>query len=158
MKLAYVFWHRPRDGIDPADYEASLRAFHATLELPSASFRLASLPFGAGGGYEDWYLVDGWAQLGELNVDAVAAVRRTVHDAAAHASAEGWGGVYGLARGVAEPPVAARWVTKPAGRSYEEFLSSLEAPSVWLRQMVLGPAPEFCLVDGEQTGRVRVYY
>ena len=157
MKLAYVFWHRPRDGVDPADYEATLRAFHATLELPSASFRLASLPFDPGGsGYEDWYLVDGWAQLGQLNDDAVAAVRRGEHDAAAHASAEGWAGVYRLVRGAAEPPRAVRWVTKPAGPSYREFIGSLDAPTVWLRQMVLGPAPEFCLVEGEPDGRVAV--
>jgi hypothetical protein len=79
MTLAYVFWHRPREDVDPAGYEDSLRAFHATLDLPSASFRLEALPFDERGGYEDWYLVEDWARLGELNaaaVDATAPSRR----------------------------------------------------------------------------------
>jgi hypothetical protein len=49
-----------------------------------------------------------------------------------------------------------RWSSKPAGRSLEAFLESLAAPAIWMRQMVLGPAPEFCLVEGDPGGRVRV--
>jgi hypothetical protein len=64
--------------------------------------------------------------------------------------------VYRLVRGEPEPPPVTRWSWKPAGQPLEEFLDSLEAPTVWMRQMVLGPAPEFCLVEGEPAGRVAV--
>ena len=52
--LAYLFWHRPREDAEPAAYEEAQRRFHERLEVPSACFRLAALPFGSGGGYEDW--------------------------------------------------------------------------------------------------------
>ena len=46
----------------------------------------------------------------------------------------------------------ALWFAKPAGMSYEDLYRMLQAEvervgesgSVWQRQMVLGPAPEFC--------------
>jgi len=156
MTLAYVFWHRPRAEVDPADYEAALRGFHATLELPSASFRLAALPFDPRDGYEDWYLIDDWADLGTLNAAAVDGVHRPAHDVAAHAAAEGWGGVYRLVRGEPEPPPLTRWAWKLPGQPLEEFLGSFDAPAIWMRQMVLGPAPEFCLVEGDPAGRAQV--
>jgi hypothetical protein len=37
---------------------------------------------------------------------------------------------------------------KPAGQSYDAFTESVGAVGIWQRQMVLGPAPEFCLADG----------
>ena len=52
--LAYVFWHRPAEDVEREDYEARLRAFHATLDVPSASFRLHLLPWRHADGYEDW--------------------------------------------------------------------------------------------------------
>lgn len=163
--LAYVFWHRPRTDCSAAEYEDSLRSFHARLTVPSGSFRIAALPFGDGGpGYEDWYLVESWADLGELNVAAVSGERRPPHDAAARLAADGWAGIYLLLRGEARPPSITRWVSKPAGRSYDAFLADADAPTVWQRQMTLGPAPEFCLVDaaGEAppagtAGRTAVY-
>src|ERR1700733_4368424 len=103
--LAYVFWHRPLPGTARADYEAALRAFHSRLALPSASFRIGALPFAeAGAGYEDWYLVGNWAELGELTLAAVSGERRPPHDDVARLAAEGWGGVYLLVRGEARPP------------------------------------------------------
>jgi hypothetical protein len=39
--LAYVFWHQPRRGVDLAAYEDAQRAFHSSLEAPTASFRVA---------------------------------------------------------------------------------------------------------------------
>ena len=143
--LAYVFWHRPAEDVARDAYEELLRAFHATLDAPSACFRLDALPWKHVDGYEDWYLVSDWAALGALNEEALAPARRAEHDAAAHASAHGWGGVYRLLAGPARPPAAVRWT--PA---------SGEADAVWQRQMVLGPAPEFCLAGGEAHGRVRV--
>jgi hypothetical protein len=164
--LAYVFWHRPRAGVASGDYEDLLRAFHARLNIHSASFRIASLPFAAGGGYEDsgggredrgegyedWYLVGGWAELGDLNVSAVSDERRAPHDAAAEMAGEGWGAVYALVRGDAWPPARTRWLTKPRGESYEDFLGRLQATTVWQRQMALGPGPEFCVVEDDGEG------
>jgi hypothetical protein len=145
MTLAYVFWHRPAEDVARSDYEERLRAFHATLESPSGSFRLHALPWKAVDGYEDWYLVEDWAALGELNEAALAPARRAQHDAAAAASVAGWGGVYRLLHGASEPPAAARW-----SAAHED------AGTAWQRQMVLGPAPEFCLAGGEPHGRERV--
>jgi hypothetical protein len=163
--LAYVFWHRPQGGTAPADYEEGLRAFHARLTVPSGSFRIAALPFADGqAGYEDWYLVDGWAELGELNAAAVSGARRPPHDAVARLAGEGWAGIYLLVRGEARPPTSTRWVSKPADESYEAFLAATPTPTVWQRQMTLGPAAEFCLVDdavdaraGDTGGRTPVY-
>jgi hypothetical protein len=157
--LAYVFWHRPRVGVGVEEYEAALREFHSSLvRVPSASFRLGALPFAAAEGYEDWYLVEDWAALGELNLTAVDERHRAPHDAAAVRAGSGWGGVYGLVRGEAEPPEAARWIDKPPGVPYESFVEALEPPAaaVWQRQMVLGPAPEFCVAVPGLTGRERV--
>jgi hypothetical protein len=150
--LAYVFWHQPAEGVDIETYEVRLRAFHAALAVPSASFRLKALPWRHEPGYEDWYLVDEWAALGALNDRAPG----PAHDSAATASAHGWGGVYRLVRGPADPPAAARWLAKPRGEPYDRFLAGLDAEAVWQRQMVLGPAPELCLGGGEPHGRVRV--
>jgi hypothetical protein len=145
--LAYVFWHRPAEDVARDDYERALRAFHETLDGPSACFRLHVLPFKHVDGYEDWYLVDDWAALGALNGAALAPVRRVEHDAAAHASAHGWGAVYRLLRGVPEPPAAVHWT--PA--------DDPGAITAWQRQMVLGPAPEFCLTSDAVHGRDRVF-
>ncbi len=152
MTLAYVFWHRPAAGVEPSEYEVRLCAFHERLPYPSAAFRLDRLPFGeAGCGYEDWYLVEGWAALGELSARAVDARRRLPHDEVAAMAGEGWGGVYGLVRGDPAPPAgSARWLDKPRGIAYESFLAELHAPCVWLRQLVLGPASEVCAGGGDE--------
>ena len=155
--LAYVFWHRRREGVAPAGYEESLRRFHDLLDVPSASFRLLELPFATLDGYEDWYLVEDWQALGALNADAVDDLRRDAHDTIAHLAGEGWGGVYALVRGAAEPPAGTRWLAKQPGRSYEEFLGALPNTSVWQRQMVLGPAAEFCVAGGDSEGRERLF-
>jgi hypothetical protein len=142
--LAYVFWHRPEAAADISAYEDAQRAFHTAIEVPSASFRIDRRPFGEGGGYEDWYLVEDWAALGELNESAIDDVRRPSHDQAASHAAAGWGSVYELVRGVAEIPAGLEWLEKPRGESSAEFIDSLPHESVWRRQLVLGPAPEFC--------------
>jgi hypothetical protein len=38
------------------------------------------------------------------------------------------------------------WCSKPAGVPYPAFLATLPAVETWQRQLVLGPAPEFCLL------------
>ena len=156
MSLAYLFWHRPAPGVDPAAYEGRLRAFHAALELPgSRTVRLASAPWLAGEGpvYEDWYPVEGWEALGALNERAVSGPRRTPHDAAAEHAGTGAGGVYRRVSGPGSDPAgAAQWLAKPPGRAYADWLPELVATAgdraaVWQRQMVLGPAPEFCVLS-----------
>jgi hypothetical protein len=154
--LAYLFWHRPRGEIDAQDYERLLWLFHEKLAnggSSSAAFRLSALPFTDGPGYEDWYLVEDWTALGALNEVAIGAKVRETHDAVAELAGEGWGGVYRLLRGQAIPPRRARWVNKPGDQSYDVFLDQLRDMAVWQRQLVLGPAPEFCLGDDRAPDR-----
>jgi hypothetical protein len=155
--LAYVFWHRPKEGVDRAAYEAAQRAFHERIGMPSACFRIARLPFSKKGGYEDWYLVGGWAGLGALNEAAVDVSRRSSHDRVAAMVADGWGSVYELARGLPRIPAGVRWMDKRRGRPSRDFLDSKDADVVWRRLLVLGPAPEFCLSGPASAGRVAVW-
>lgn len=156
--LAYVFWHRPRAGADPAAYEEAQRAFHASLAVPSACFRIEALPFGdRGPAYEDWYLVEDWAGLGELNTVAVDAGHRPSHDAAASLSAEGWAGVLALVSGPAVIPAGIEWLPATFSIHDMEKVTEVEGATVWQRQMVLGPAPEFCLATARSAGRTQVW-
>lgn len=147
--LAYVFWHRPAPGTDPAAYERALKHFHHALALPhgSRTLKLDRAPHDPQPAYyEDWYLVADWTQLGALNDRAVDTARHTAHDAAARHAASGAGGVYKLLTGTPpQAPFDATWLTKPRNVPYAQFLPTLAAPAVWQRQMVLGPAPELLL-------------
>jgi hypothetical protein len=155
--LAYLLWHRPRVDVGRDAYEESLRRFHASIGVRSASFRIRELPFSKVDGYEDWYLVDDWAALGRLNTDAIDQRRRGTHDLAAGLTAEGWGGVYSLVGGAPQIPLGTLWLSKPSGVSYPVFLGGLGSPaSVWQRQLVLGPAPEFCVAGGPTIDRVSI--
>jgi hypothetical protein len=164
--LAYLFWHRPRPGVEPEEYEEAQRGFHARIEVDSACFRVEALPWQAGapsdtradrgeeGGsfYEDWYLVDDWRALGELNAAAVDARHRDAHDRAAAMAADGWGGLYASVRGPASIPGQARWIDKPRGVATADLLAGIpKQVPVWQRQMVLGPAPELCLGDQDRS-------
>jgi hypothetical protein len=160
MMLAYVFWHWT-DTADIADYEKRLAGFHRALvgALP-AGFRRSSSARVKGApwiprleGYEDFYLVEDFAALGILNDAAVEGSRKEPHDRAAAVAAGGAGGLYRLIAG--DPALIAStyayWFGKPAGMTYAE-LTVLLAPvtaapgvALWQRQMVLGPAPEYCL-------------
>ncbi len=167
--LAYVFWHRPRDLQQVDAYEDALLTFHRSLarSLPvgtsaSATFRVAELPWldGGGGGYEDWYLLEDFAALGVLNEAAVGRGHQSTHDDIAHRYGTGAGALYGLIEG--EPCAAALgeattavWVARPPGskrRGLEELLGDGMQPahsSLWRRQLVFGPGPEFCLLATE---------
>lgn len=137
------------------------RAFHAALAAaPPAGFResfsvaLTQAPWTTGTDdvYEDWYLVQDFEALGILNDAAISASRAAPHDAAAAVAAGGAGGLYRLRQGaVTRSPTVAHWFSKPDGMPYRELVAQL-APVVsrcdgalWMRQLVLGPAPEFCL-------------
>lgn len=158
--LAYAFWHWKRPGVAAGDYEHRQRMFHAALAAaPAPGFRqsfcaaLAGAPWaGSSDAYEDWYEVEDFAALGALNEYAVTASRTAAHDAAAAAVADGAGGVYGLRLGAAvAAPAYAHWFGKPPGMTYAELFAACAAPiersggGLWMRQMVLGPAREFCV-------------
>jgi hypothetical protein len=158
--LAYVFWHRPDPGAGAAAFEARLTAFHAALAahppagfMGSAALRVQQVPWlpGDGPAYEDWYGVEDWTALGSLNQAAVHGARAEPHDAVAARAAAGAGAVYGLVDG---PPVLdavrASWLAKPPGHDRDAFHATLTGPgrSVWMRQMVLGPAPEYVVRSG----------
>jgi hypothetical protein len=157
MQLAYVFWHWPASGIALGEYEARLAAFHRALDNPCGSWtaRLGRPPFDAPAAtpvYEDWYAVASWHELGVLAERAVADPARAPHDAAAVRSAGGAAGVYRRARrgGLDTAPSVAAWLAKPDGCTYAEALGALgdAAPhaAVWVRQLVLGPAPEIAVL------------
>ncbi len=170
--LAYVFWHSPRDADAVEAYEQAQLAFHRSLAhsrpvgmCASASFRLTQRPWpthksGVGVSYEDWYLLDDFTALGVLNEAAVGRGHRTSHDEIAGRLGSGAGGLYGLIEGdhradlLAAASVAV-WVAPPPGGSREmlgELLADGIEPghaSLWRRHLVLGPAPEFCLLAGE---------
>jgi hypothetical protein len=163
--LAYVFWHVPRAGVPARDYEARLEAFHAALRAapaaamgPTATVALPAIPWlGGAAGYEDWYLVDDFPALGALNEAAVSGRRAAPHDAAAALAGSGVAGVMGHLHGplLPSPPGWAAWLQKPEGETYDAFHADLGralagAPDAcaWQRQMVLGPATEYCVVAG----------
>jgi hypothetical protein len=158
--LAYVFWHTPVsiDGI--AAYEAALAAFHRSLDPADLRGFRGSQAFLVQGAvwasssvvYEDWYLVDDFTALGELNVAAVSGDRKRPHDDAAGMAGEGMAGIYALRQGAPRLSDARRaaWFGKTAGASYDDFFRRLGGRgSLWQRQMVLGPTPEFCSLDDD---------
>ena len=159
--LAYVFWHWRRRDVAADDYERVQRSFHAALSqspppgfVLSRSAAIPAVPWGPPGRqlYEDWYLVTGSAGLDPLNDSAVTASRQAAHDAAAAAADGGTAGLYRLRRGAhLGAPYAAAWFAKPPGMSYAALYDALDPvvrsgnATLWGRQMVLGPTPEFCL-------------
>jgi hypothetical protein len=168
--LAYLFWHHPSETAEAEAYEQAQVAFHRSLAhvspagfSGSACYRAPELPWlGGVAGYEDWYFVDDFAALGVLNEAAVGRGHRTAHEQVARRFGAGAGGLYGLIEGrspahprPAEEATVAVWVARPPGsqrRALGELLGDGMDPehaSLWRRQLVLGPAPEFCLLAGE---------
>lgn len=161
--LAFVFWHRPRPSVAPAEYEAHLGRFHASLRaeppvglLEARGYRASRLPWeeatSAAVAYVDWYVLADFAALGRLNRAAIAAPHRASHDVVAGGSAHGQGSIYELRAGA--PTLLEdrfeEWGSKPAGRATADHVRALEATagaevgSIWQRQLALGPPPEFC--------------
>jgi hypothetical protein len=158
MTLAYVFWHWTQG--DEGDYETRLIRFHRALAAaPSSGLSGSSCARVAGApwiplrqGYEDFYLVEDFTALGALNDAAVEGSRKEPHDRAAVMAAGGAGGLYRLIAGDSTliGSAHAYWFAKPTGMTYAD-LSAMVSPIVgrvggalWQRQMVLGPAPEYC--------------
>ncbi|HYB22901.1 MAG TPA: hypothetical protein VED41_03830 [Solirubrobacteraceae bacterium] len=182
--LAYVFWHRPREGVASDAYEQAQLSFHRSLAHSrptglrrTALFEIDESPWAlhvsdavraqAAPAYEDWYLLDDFTSLGILNEAAVGHGHRTAHDEAARRAGAGAGGLYALSEGsrsgsgeLAAPlgdANVAIWVDRPLGASHTalgELLGDGMDPrnaSLWRRQLVLGPAPEFCLLVRESS-------
>jgi len=168
--LAYVFWHAPAAGAEVEKYERALVAFQRSLAgkppfgfCGSAVFRTGPLPWAPeASGYEDWYLIEDFSALGVLNEAAVGRGHRTSHDRAARAVGGGTAGLYRLIEG---DTTAARriadcshvtWVKRGVGTKQSEIGALLgdgmegAGASLWQRQLVLGPAPEFCLHSQEK--------
>ena len=162
LVLAYVFWHRRRPEISRDAYEESLIGFQKALKdshlagfVGSVVSRIGEAPWMNTNteAYEDWYLLSGSEVMDRLNEVAVSGERKEPHDRAAHAATDGHGGLYQLRSGensVIDAPWAT-WFSKPAGTAYErlyqeisEYFDPVNA-SLWRRQMVLAPSPEFCL-------------
>jgi len=163
--LAYVFWHKPLVGASQGEYERRLLAFQRSLKahppdglVDALSFRGEALPWlkRRSPAYEDWYLVRDFRSLGALNEAAVGAANKVAHDEAAKDASVVAGGLYRRRGGDLRLHDSrfATWVRKPAGTAYAEFLDSLSElvrdskTDLWQRQMVLGPAPEFCVHSG----------
>jgi hypothetical protein len=169
--LAYLFWHRPADGIERAEYEQALARFHRSLAyrppsglLRSCAVRVSELPWQAPAeapqpAYEDWYVVEDWAAIGVLEEAAVSRGHLTAHETIAKRSALLAGAVYRLLEGSAEPKLAAQatWIsTAPLPGRERPSLQSLLADGIdprsdglWQRCLVLGPAPEYCVLAQE---------
>jgi len=182
--LAYLFWHRPREGAPAGDYEQALETFHRSLarQPPAgmcalASYRLTELPWRThdtpgGPFYEDWYLVADYASLGVLNEAAAGRGHRSRHDEVASRAGPGAGGLYALLEGEAGAAALATagvavWVSpqpqaSAAAPAREPGPAELlgdgmdgATSSLWRRQLVLGPAPEFCVLAPEPPPGVR---
>ena len=148
--LAYVFWHQPSP--TAAGYEEALAAFHAALRASptpglrgSRSVRVPTLPWLPGGGFEDWYYVEDFTSLGLLNGGAAELGQ---HDTVAHLSAAGAGGLYVLRTG--------QWWTAGTHHAWSAARPDPGPGALWQRQMVLGPAPEYCVVGDRAGGDVAV--
>lgn len=142
--LAYLFWHRPRAGVDQSVYEARLAVFHAALGADSRAERVRGAPWMEGDGYVDWYFVIDWAAIGALNEMAVTGPAGEPHSAVAELAGWGAGGVMELVTGGHAFRPVWRWLAKRDGEAYPDFYTRMPAGStLWRRQLVLGPPPEF---------------
>jgi hypothetical protein len=160
--LAYVFWHRPADGVAPEAYAESVDRFHRSLAAhPPAGFvRSASFHapdhnwIGDRPAFEDWYVVEDFTALGVLNEAAVGRRHLSAHDHAATLAGPGTAAIYRLLEGVAafKRVRVAVWIDKPRGVE-SPLLAALLGDGMdaahaglWQRQLSLGPAPEYCVL------------
>ncbi len=108
-------------------------------------------------GYEDWYFLEDFAAIGVLNEAAIGRGHRTSHDEAARLMGSGTAAIFALVEGDTTAMAAAGvsvWVARERGSARPEVAGLLAdgvvgRSALWRRQLVLGPAPEFCLVAHE---------
>jgi hypothetical protein len=162
--LAYISWHRPTPGVERVTYERALERFHRSLEhrppsgwRGSVSFRAAGLSWlgtDAQDGYEDWYLLDGWAAVGVLEEAAVSRGHISAHDSIAAIAGTATSAVYRLIEGHPDPASAqvAVWIARDRGHSSPVIAELMgdgmdpQTAGLWRRCIGLGPAPEYCLL------------
>lgn len=147
-------------------YERSLRDFHTALAQAappgfrgSVVMRIAgSAPWlGGAPAYADWYLLDGSAALDPLNMAAVSGGAQAPHNQVARGASAGVGSLLALRGDQADVAAARRttWLAKPKGMPYDEFYAAIQSTpgmqqaSLWRRQMVLSPTPEFGILSTE---------
>jgi hypothetical protein len=164
--LAYVFWHTRDARVEDREYVARLLEFHQVFAKTrpagyrrSVVARVRGAPWIADGGdaFEEWYLLEGSAALDVVNEAAVSGACLAPHDNVARLAAAGTAGLYRLRRGAGDEAAMrhAAWFAKPQGMRYAEMYAQLEpvvakaGATLWGRQMVLGPTPEFCLRSKE---------
>ncbi len=170
--LAYLLWHLPAEDVDAQTYEHATDGFHRSLAHSppagfhgSAAYRAQQPPWlgalqdgrGAAGWYEDWYLVEDFAALGVLNAAAVGRGHRTAHDEIARRMGRAAGGLYGLVEGtvkLARERVTV-WVDRTQDAKAPTFAALLgdgmdpRLAGLLRRSLVLGPAPEYCVLADE---------
>jgi hypothetical protein len=123
--------------------------------IDALSFRIDKRPWKTktGNSYEDWYVLEDFSAMGIMNEAAVSSTVFKSHESIARVASGGTGGIYKLIKGKLELREShfSVWMQKPQGISYKSFseiisrISERGRTKVWQRQMVLGPAPEFCL-------------
>ncbi len=154
--IAYAFWHWSNaEGYERrlADFLAALDADKPAGFLGACSFRTGAAPWLPGPAYLDWYRVGAFADLDALNDGAISASRKAPHDAVAALARGGAGGIYRHKSGPNDvrPFKIAHWFSKPSGMRYDELFALRSPGSLWMRQLVLGPSPEFVLFGAEAT-------
>lgn len=164
--LAYVLWHRGGGDVERHTYESRIARFHSALagvapEGFSASyvFVVGSLPWIQGEPvYEEWYLLDDYGALGELERAVQGEELADAHARVAANSVSVTASLFGLRSGSGDPRPAAQatWLRKPADMSYADFDAAMvlaldeEGAGLWQRRLVLGSSSEFCLLADEQ--------
>jgi hypothetical protein len=162
--LSYVYWHAAPASVAAADYEKTLLRFgHALGAAGSpgfqgqASYAIGQTPWLGEPGYEDWVWLEGSWALDALNERAVSGAMEQPHDAIAQMTKHGGhGALYYLVAGEHKIPKDSRvfWLSRPRGINWREVLPRIvdsmgpnaSKASVWRRQMVLGPSPEFAVI------------
>jgi hypothetical protein len=160
LMLAYVFWHWPAPDQDVVAYETAERDFLDALGRAAPSGFLDCSTFRVGGeapwlggapAYADWYLVQDSAALDHLNEAAVTGVCEEPHYRLTRAMGAGAGSLLQLRSGDVELTSARRltWLLKPREMPYADLYAALSSisGSLWRRQMVLGPTPEFGILS-----------
>jgi hypothetical protein len=143
--LAYVFWHRPREA---AGYEAAVVDYHRALAEEaiegfhgSSSHRAGGVPWLEGEPvYEDWYLLEAAWAIDPLGDAAVSGRMQGAHRRVAALTGAMTAGLYKLVEGEPVDAPHAAWFGRPVPKI---------SGSLWRRQLVLGPTPEFCLLTPE---------
>ena len=164
--IAYVFWHQKMELVSSKTYENALIMFHRSLYNFGVKGYIGSQTFKIEGaywmgasesGYEDWYLLEDSGVMDKLNQAAVSGSVKDPHNAAAHMATNLHAGLY-----VIKSPYlsffsgkSATWFTKPRDVGLDQIMishrnSNEKLGDLWMRQMVLGPTPEYCFVSEDR--------